>query len=40
MLNGPYVMINQLIKSIEKAIHLNNFLTDMLGREKYQFNKK
>jgi hypothetical protein len=33
MLIGPYVMINQLKKSIGKATHLNNFLTYML-REK------
>jgi hypothetical protein len=27
MLSGPYVVINQLIKSIGKATHLNNSLT-------------
>jgi hypothetical protein len=31
MLNGPYVVINQLIKSIGKDAHLNNSLTYMLG---------
>jgi hypothetical protein len=30
MLTGPYVMINQRIKSIGKATHLKNFLTYML----------
>jgi hypothetical protein len=40
MLNGPYVVINQLIKSIGKATHLDNSLTYMLGRKKYQSNKK
>ncbi len=34
MLNGPYVVINQLIKSIQKAAHLKNNLTYMLGGEK------
>jgi hypothetical protein len=28
MLNGPYVMINQLIKFIGKDIHLDNSLTE------------
>ncbi len=40
MLNGPYVVINKLIKSIGKAIHLDNVFTYMLGGEKYQSNKK
>jgi len=31
MLNGPYMMINQLIKSIWKAAHLKNSLSYMLG---------
>jgi hypothetical protein len=31
MLIGPYVVINQLIKSIWKAVHLKNFLSYMLG---------
>ncbi len=39
MLNGAYVVINQLIKSIGKATHLNNSLTYMLEGKKYQFNK-
>jgi hypothetical protein len=30
MLNGPYVVINQLIKSIRKVAHLENSLTYML----------
>jgi len=33
MLSGPYVMINQLIKSIWKVAHLENCLLYML-REK------
>jgi hypothetical protein len=40
MLNGPYVVINQLIKSIQKAAHLKNNLTYMLGGEKNASNKK
>jgi hypothetical protein len=39
MLNGPYVVINQLINSIGKVAHLNNSLKYMLGGKKYQFNK-
>jgi hypothetical protein len=39
MLSGPYVVINQLIKSIWKVAHLENFLLYMLGGEKYQSNK-
>jgi hypothetical protein len=31
MLNGHYVVINQLINSIWKVSHLKNFLTYMLG---------
>jgi hypothetical protein len=31
MLNGLYVVINQLIKSIGKATHLNLFLTYLIG---------
>jgi len=34
MFNGPYVMINQLIKSIWKTTHLENFLLHMLGGKK------
>jgi hypothetical protein len=34
MLNGPYVVINQLIKSIRKVGHLENFLLYML-KEKF-----
>jgi hypothetical protein len=33
MLNRPYVMINQLIKSIGKVVHLNNSLIYMLGEK-------
>jgi hypothetical protein len=33
MLNGPYVVINQLIKSIWKATHLENSLSYMLGEK-------
>jgi hypothetical protein len=33
MLNGSYVMINQLIKSIWKATNLENFLLHMLGKK-------
>jgi hypothetical protein len=40
MLNGSYVVINQLIKSVGKATHLENSLTYMLGGRKYQSNKK
>jgi hypothetical protein len=40
MFNGPYVVINQLIKSIWKATHFKNFLLYMLGGKKYQYNKK
>jgi len=40
MLRGPYVMINQLIKSIWKASHLGNSLLHMLRGKKYQSNKK
>jgi hypothetical protein len=40
MLSGPYVVINQLIKSIWKDAHLENFLSYMLGEKKNQFNKK
>jgi len=35
MLSGPYVVINQLIKFIQKDAHLENFLSYMLGGEKY-----
>jgi hypothetical protein len=31
ILSGPYVVINQQIKSIWKVAHLDNFLTCMLG---------
>jgi len=40
MSSGPYVVINQLIKSIWKDAHLENSLSSMLGEKKYQFNKK
>ncbi len=35
MLKGPYVVINQLIKSIWKATHLEKKLSCMLGGKKY-----
>jgi hypothetical protein len=31
MLSGPYVVINQLMKSIEKATHLQSSLTYISG---------
>jgi hypothetical protein len=34
MLKGPYVVINQLIKSIGKVAHLKNSLLYMLGEKK------
>jgi hypothetical protein len=37
MLSGPYVEINQLMKSIWKATHLETYI---LGGKKYQSNKK
>ncbi len=40
MLNGPYVVINQLMKSIWKAINLENSLTNMSRGKEYQSNKK
>jgi hypothetical protein len=40
MLSGFYLVINQLIKSILKATHLENSLTYMLGGKKCQSNKK
>jgi hypothetical protein len=40
MFSGPYVMINQLIKSIWKTAHLEIFLLYMLEKKKYQSNKK
>jgi hypothetical protein len=40
MLNGPYVVINQLINSIGKYAHRNNSLTYILWGKKYQSNKK
>jgi hypothetical protein len=40
MLIGPYVVINQLINSIEKDAHLDNSLTYILEGKKYQSNKK
>jgi hypothetical protein len=40
MLNGPYVVINQLIKSIAKFAQLDNSLTYILKGKKYQSNKK
>jgi hypothetical protein len=33
MLRGPYVVINQLIKSIWKVAHLENTLLNMLGEK-------
>jgi hypothetical protein len=33
MLNGPYVVINQLMKSIWKVSHLDFFLLYMLGEK-------
>jgi hypothetical protein len=33
MLSGPYVVINQLIKSIWKDAHLEMFLLYMLGKK-------
>jgi hypothetical protein len=39
-LNGSYVVINQLIKSIWKVAHLENYLLYMLEGKKYQSNKK
>ncbi len=33
MLNGPYVIVNQLIKSIQKISHLENFLLYMLVKK-------
>jgi len=33
MLRGPYVVINQLIKSIWKVAHLENNLLNMLGEK-------
>jgi hypothetical protein len=39
ILSGPYVMINQLIKSIWKVAHLDNSLIYMLGGKKNQSNK-
>jgi len=40
MFNGPYVLINQLIRSIWKDAHFKNSLLYMLGGKKYQSNKK
>jgi hypothetical protein len=40
MLSGPYAVINQLIKSIWKATHLDLFILYMLGGKKHQSNKK
>jgi hypothetical protein len=39
MLSGPYMVINQSLKSIWKVSHLENSLLCMLGK-KYQSNKK
>jgi len=36
MLSGPYLVINQLINSIRKVAHLENYLLYMLGEKKYQ----
>jgi hypothetical protein len=40
MLNGPSMGINQLIKSIWKAAHLENCLTYMLGGKTYLIQQK
>jgi hypothetical protein len=40
MWNGPYVVINQLIKSIGNAIDLNNSLTYMLRGKKLSIQQK
>jgi hypothetical protein len=40
MFNEPYVVINQLIKSIWKTIDLENLLLYMLGEKIYKSNKK
>jgi hypothetical protein len=40
MLSGPYVVINQLIKSIWKATHLNFFLLYMLSAKNTNPTKK
>jgi hypothetical protein len=39
MLSGPYVMINQWIKSIWKASHLENSLLYMLGGKNINLTK-
>ncbi len=39
MLSGPYMVINQLIKSTWKAAHLENYLLYMLG-EKISIQQK
>jgi hypothetical protein len=40
MWNGLYVVINQLIKSIGKAIHLNKSLTYMLRGKNISIEQK
>jgi hypothetical protein len=40
MLRGPYVVINQLIKSIWKVAHLQNTLLYMLGEKKISIQQK
>jgi hypothetical protein len=40
MLKGPYVLINQLIKSIWKVAHLEKSLLYMLEGKNNQSNKK
>jgi len=40
MFSGPYVVINQLIKSIWKVVHLRNFLLYMLGEKNINPTKK
>jgi hypothetical protein len=40
MLSAPYVVINQLIKSIWKVGHLENSLLYMLKEKNYQFGTK
>jgi hypothetical protein len=40
MFSGPCVVINQLIKSIWKVVHFKNSKLYMLGKKKYQSNRK
>jgi hypothetical protein len=39
MLSGPYVVINQLMKSIWKVTHLENSLSYMLGEKNINSTK-